>query len=188
MTESNKNPIKKRMILFLEEIGSNANQFADKFIELGKLKRNTRNYLHSNSGIQSDMLAIIATEYPQLNMNWLLTGEGSKFKNISENSENLSKQSKNDDRKNSIDEQIDKMIKNAIMNEIPGIIKAVGEAMRGQLAEQNVALDKYLENQKESSKMQMELFRDVVRILAKADPEEAKELDNKLRKLTRKIG
>lgn len=178
---ANASIVKKRLSIFLKEIGSNNNQFA---IKMGY----TGGFLNSKGGISENKLMDISKAYPKLNMDWLLTGEGSKFKNISENSENLSKQSENDDRKNSIDEQINKMIKNAIMNEIPGIIKAVGEAMRGQLAEQNVALDKYLENQKESSKMQMELFRDVVRILAKADPEEAKELDNKLRKLTRKIG
>lgn len=90
-----KNPIKQRMILFLENIGSNANQFAEKFIALGILGDNTKNYLHSKSGIQADMLAQISKNYPQLNMNWLLTGEGSMFlseQNLSENKSNLSKQ------------------------------------------------------------------------------------------------
>lgn len=90
----NKNPIKQRMILFLEHIGSNANQFAEKFIALGILGDNTKNYLHSKSGIQSDMLAHISKNYSQLNMNWLLTGEGDMIlfqsRDLSENELNLS--------------------------------------------------------------------------------------------------
>lgn len=97
-----KNPIKQRMILFLENIGSNANQFAEKFIALGILGDNTKNYLHSKSGIQSDMLTQISENYPQLNMNWLLTGKGemllAQSDNLTENKSNLAKQSEEKDR------------------------------------------------------------------------------------------
>lgn len=137
---------------------------------------------------RADLLEkIVCDKSLNISSDWLLTGNGDMLKNISENSENLLKQSEKEDRNNSVDELITNMIKRTVMNEIPAIIKAVGEAMRGQLAEQNSGLEKYLESQKESSRLQMELFRDVVKILAKSDPE-AKELDNKLRQLSRKIG
>lgn len=121
-----------------------------------------------------------------INSEWLMTGEGHMLKNISENSENLLKQSEKEDRNNSIDDIITNLIKETVMNEIPAIIKAVGEAMRAQQAEQNAGLQKYLDNQKDASKLQMELFRDVVKILAKSDPVEAKELDDKIIKFGRK--
>lgn len=146
------------------------------------------NYLlGKRTTIDSDLLYKIISTYSDINSEWLLIGKGEMLKNISENSENLLKQTIAQDRNNSIDEFITNMIKKTVMNEIPAIIKAVGEAMRGQLAEQNSGLEKYLESQKEASRLQMELFRDVVKILAKSDPE-AKELDNKLRQLNRKIG
>lgn len=182
---NNANSIIERIKILIDTKSRSSRAFAN---NIGFSYSTLNNYLlGKRTTIDSDLLYKIISTYSDINSEWLLTGKGEMLKNISENSENLLKQTIAQDRNNSVDELITNMIKKTVMNEIPAIIKAVGEAMRGQLAEQNSGLEKYLESQKEASRLQMELFRDVVKILAKSDPE-AKELDNKLRQLNRKIG
>lgn len=174
---TNKNPIKQRMILFLDKIDSNANQFADRFIALGILKNNTKNYLHSKSGIQSDMLTHISENYPQLNMNWLLTGKGPMLlpeQNLSENKSNLAKQTKGEERNSSIDELIKKKIEDAIMENIPAIISAVMDGMNKQMEGQNQVINK-----------QLDMLQEVIRSLADLNSK-SEQIHENVIKLSRK--
>ncbi|MBD5584859.1 MAG: hypothetical protein HDQ88_07240 [Clostridia bacterium] len=73
MYEYETSKTKLRLSTFLKEIGSNNNQFV---VKMGY----AATFLNSKSGISEDKLTEISIAYPELNMNWLLTGDGDMFK------------------------------------------------------------------------------------------------------------
>lgn len=74
---ANESIVKKRLSIFLKKIGSNNNQFV---VKMGY----TQGFLNSKGGISESKLMEISKTYSQLNMNWLLTGDGEMTKNIPE--------------------------------------------------------------------------------------------------------
>lgn len=74
---ANESIVKKRLSIFLKKIGSNNNQFV---VKMGY----TQGFLNSKGGISESKLMEISKTYSQLNMNWLLTGDGEMTKNILE--------------------------------------------------------------------------------------------------------
>lgn len=59
--------------MYLKEIGSNNNQFV---VKMGYAST----FLNSDGGISESKLTDISIAYPDLDMNWLLTGDGDMFK------------------------------------------------------------------------------------------------------------
>lgn len=173
--------VKDRLFKFIEYLNMSVRQFE---IKWGVASGYVRNI---SKGIGNDHLSNLCNQYPNLDLNWLLTGKGSMLKNIPENSENLTQQTITEERSNSIDELIINLVKQTVMNEIPAIIKAVGEVMQGQHAGQNEILTTYLRNQKEISELQIGIIREVVKILAESNPTKAKDIDTKIVELTKKI-
>lgn len=177
--------VKDRLKHFIKTLGVSVNAFEKKW-------GTGQSYVNNISkGIGNEYLTNLCNLYPELNLNWLFTGKGSMLipesENLSENKSNLAKQSEDCGRNSSVDEIIMDLTKRTVMEQIPAIIKAVGEAMRESRVDENSNIQKYLDNQKELSAMQMEIFRDIVKILAKSDPD-AKEIDTKLRQFNMKIG
>lgn len=70
---ANESTVKKRLSMYLKEIGSNNNQFV---VKMGYAST----FLNSDGGISESKLTDISIAYPDLDMNWLLTGEGDMFK------------------------------------------------------------------------------------------------------------
>lgn len=180
---ANESIMKKRLSEFAYSIGMNKRQFTK---EIGV----SESFLVSSGGITEEKIIKIMSVFPQLNANWLLTGKGemllTQSENLTENKSNLAKQSEEKERNNSIEKLIMDLVKQTVMEQIPAIIKAVGEAMRESRVDENQNIQKYLDNQKEISAMQMEVFRDIVKILSKSDPD-ANEIDTKIRQINRKI-
>lgn len=174
--------VRDRLYKFIQYLNMSVRQFE---IKWGVASGYVRNI---SKGIGNEHLTNLCKQYPILDLNWLYTGSGSMLKNISENSGNLLKQIENDDRNNrSIETIIMEFVKKTVMDQIPEIIKAVGEAMRAARLDENKNIQLYLENQKEISSMQMEVFRDIVKILSKSEPKDAKEIEEKLFKINTKI-
>ena len=71
----NRNIMKARLLEFLKSQGISQNAFEDSC----NLTRGTITKL--NLGLRSDKLAQIASAYPQLNLRWLLLGEGEMLEN-----------------------------------------------------------------------------------------------------------
>lgn len=89
----------------------------------------TQGFLNSKGGISESKLMEISKTYSQLNMNWLLIGEGEMLKNISENSENNLKQTISEERNTeSTNENQD-----VPMSEILEFMKLVSANMDNQL-------------------------------------------------------
>ena len=166
MYEYETSKTKLRLAQFLKKIGSNNNQFV---VKMGYAS----NFLNSKSGISEDRLTEISIAYSNLNMNWLLTGDGEMFKNISENSEKL-KQNDESIRNNSIDFLIREQVKEAVMENIPAIITAVMDGMNKQMEGQNQVINK-----------QLDMLQEVIRSLADLNNKSDKIQDNIL-KLSRK--
>lgn len=119
---ANESIVKKRLSVFLKKIGSNNNQFV---VKMGY----TQGFLNSKGGISESKLMEISKTYSQLNMNWLLTGDGEMLKNISENSENNLKQTSPEERNmESTNENQD-----VPMSEILEFMKLVSSNMDNQL-------------------------------------------------------
>lgn len=119
---ANESIVKKRLSIFLKKIGSNNNQFV---VKMGY----TQGFLNSKGGISESKLMEISKTYSQLNMNWLLTGDGEMLKNISENSENNLKQTSPEERNmESTNENQD-----VPMSEILEFMKLVSSNMDNQL-------------------------------------------------------
>lgn len=119
---ANESIVKKRLSIFLKKIGSNNNQFV---VKMGY----TQGFLNSKGGISESKLMEISKTYSQLNMNWLLTGDGEMLKNISENSENNLKQTSPEERNmESTNENQD-----VPMSEILEFMKLVSANMDSQL-------------------------------------------------------
>lgn len=70
---ANESTVKKRLSMYLKEIGSNNHQF---IVKMGYAST----FLNSDGGISESKLTGISIAYPDLDMNWLLTGEGDMFK------------------------------------------------------------------------------------------------------------
>lgn len=119
---ANESIVKKRLSIFLKKIGSNNNQFV---VKMGY----TQGFLNSKGGISESKLMEISKTYSQLNMNWLLTGDGEMLKNISENSQNNLKQTSPEERNTeSTNENQD-----VPMSEILEFMKLVSANMDSQL-------------------------------------------------------
>lgn len=119
---ANESIVKKRLSVFLKKIGSNNNQFV---VKMGY----TQGFLNSKGGISESKLMEISKTYSQLNMNWLLTGDGEMLKNIYENSENNLKQASPEERNmESTNENQD-----VPMSEILEFMKLVSANMDSQL-------------------------------------------------------
>lgn len=119
---ANESTVKKRLSMYLKEIGSNNNQFV---VKMGYAST----FLNSNGGISESKLTEISIAYPNLDMNWLLTGQGEMLKNISENSENNLKQTSPEERNmESTNENQD-----VPMSEILEFMKLVSANMDNQL-------------------------------------------------------
>lgn len=119
---ANESTVKKRLSMYLKEIGSNNNQFV---VKMGYAST----FLNSNGGISESKLTEISIAYPNLDMNWLLTGQGEMLKNISENSENNLKQTSPEERNTeSTNENQD-----VPMSEILEFMKLVSANMDNQL-------------------------------------------------------
>lgn len=70
MRKTEETPLRKRMIALCEAIGVSPNKLS---LEMGK----SRDYLRSlGSVIGSDQLQYIYCNYPQVNLAWIITGEG----------------------------------------------------------------------------------------------------------------
>ena len=70
---ANESTVKKRLSMYLKEIGSNNHQFV---VKMGYAST----FLNSDGGISESKLTGISIAYPDLDMNWLLTGDGDMFK------------------------------------------------------------------------------------------------------------
>lgn len=75
--------MKKRLIEFFESLGITQNAFEDSC----GLTRGTITKL--NLGLRSDKLAQIASAYPELNLRWLLLGEGEMLLKTSNGGERM---------------------------------------------------------------------------------------------------
>lgn len=117
---------------------------------------------------------IFGDESLNVSAEWLLSGKGEMLKNISENSQNLSKQSIPKERNNSIDEFINQKIEKTVMENIPAIISAVMEGMNKQMEGQNQVINK-----------QLDMLQEVIRSLADLNNKSDKIHDNIL-KISRK--
>ena len=117
---------------------------------------------------------IFGDESLNVSAEWLLSGKGEMLKNISENSQNLSKQSIPKERNNSIDEFINQKIEKTVMENIPAIISAVMEGMNKQMERQNQVINK-----------QLDMLQEVIRSLADLNNKSDKIHDNIL-KISRK--
>lgn len=67
--EQKKSPIKQRILYFVEKLGISKREF---YAEVG-ISRGT---LESQSGITEDVMAKFIATYPQVNIQWLITGLG----------------------------------------------------------------------------------------------------------------
>lgn len=149
MYEYETSKTKLRLTQFLKKIGSNNNQFV---VKMGYAP----SFLNSKSGISEDRLTEIAIAYPNLNMNWLLTGDGEMLKNISENSENNLKQTISEERNTeSTNENQD-----VPMSEILEFMKLVSSNMDSQLKSFHLQMSEQRVEMKEqrSIKVTLKLF------------------------------
>lgn len=93
--KNNPSILKLRLSKFAYEIGTNKRQFT-KSIEVSE------SFLTSDGGITEEKILKIISVFPQLNPNWLLTGNGSMLlsnsDNIIENKSNLSEQNEKEQR------------------------------------------------------------------------------------------
>lgn len=145
------------------------------FAEMIGVKQNTLNQqLTGDRKLSLDVVRKIISTCNDISAEWLLTGDGKMLKNISENSENLSKQSISEERNNSIDELINQKIEKTVMENIPAIISAVMEGMNKQMEGQNQVINK-----------QLDMLQEVIRSLADLNNKSDKIQDNIL-KLSRK--
>ncbi len=71
-------PIKQRILYFAETLGISKRNFYSK---IGV----SRGTLESNTGITEDVMAKFIATYPNINLEWLLTGKGSMVKDDSNN-------------------------------------------------------------------------------------------------------
>lgn len=109
------------------------------------------NYLlGKRTTIDSDLLCKIISTYSDINGDWLLTGKSSMLKNISENSENLLKQSENDSR-NSIDELVTNKINDAVMENLDKLVDIVMKRTNEQIDSQNKHMRDVLKLQSEEN-------------------------------------
>lgn len=141
---ANASIVKQRLSTFLKNIGSNNNQF---IVRMGYAPT----FLNSDGGISESKLSEIAKTYPELDMNWLLTGSGSMFKNISENSENVSEQNKDDTRNNDIVNTNE----DVPMSEILEFMKLVSVNMDNQLKSFNQQMSEQRAEMREQRAMMM---------------------------------
>lgn len=131
-------------------------------------------YWRKTKSISANVVSDILRIYSDINPVWVMTGEGEMIKNISENSQNLSKQSIPKERNNSIDEFINQKIEKTVMENIPAIISAVMEGMNKQMEGQNQVINK-----------QLDMLQEVIRSLADLNNKSDKIHDNIL-KISRK--
>lgn len=73
MTFDIQTTINRRLILFLEKLGTTRNEFAN---TLATSSRNVYNYLDEGRAPSVDFLQRVLTRYPSLSPSWLLMGEG----------------------------------------------------------------------------------------------------------------
>lgn len=175
---ANESIVKKRLSMYLKEIGSNNNQFV---VKMGYAPT----FLNSDGGISESKLTEISIAYPNLDMNWLLTGQGGMFKNISENSENLSKQNENNLRI-SIDGLINKKIKEAVMENLDKTITAIMDGMNRSNQQQNEHVEKILKIQSDENAYKFNVIIDAIREIIKDEDKE--KFESKIVQLKTKIG
>lgn len=128
---NNPSILKLRLSKFAYEIGTNKRQFT-KSIEVSE------SFLTSDGGITEEKILKIISVFPQLNPNWLLTGNGSMLlsnsDNIIENKSNLDKQNEKEQRLLShkdIEQLLTKQ-KDEIMSELTDVVKDLTNVMLGQ--------------------------------------------------------
>ncbi len=161
---------KERLLEYLKHLGIGQNAFENSIgvsvAYISKLK----------GSIGSEILAKIKRTYPELSIDWLITGEGEMLRdNILEDSTNLLKQTIAEDR-NSVDIIIKNEIKKAIMENIPAIISAVMQGMNQQMEGQNQIINK-----------QLDMLQDVIKSLATLNTK-SDSIQRDVIKLTRKVG
>lgn len=145
------------------------------FAEMIGVKQNTLNQqLTGDRKLSLDVIQKIVISCDDISPQWLLTGDGEMLKNISENSQNLLKQTISEERNNSIDEFINQKIEKTVMENIQAIISAVMEGMNKQMEGQNQVINK-----------QLDMLQEVIRSLADLNNKSDKIHDNIL-KISRK--
>ena len=107
------------------------------------------------------------------------------LKNISENSENLSKQSENDLRI-SIDELINKKIEEAVMENLDKTITAIMDGMNRSNQQQNEHVEKILKIQSDENAYKFNVIIDAIREIIKDEDKE--KFESKIVQLKTKIG
>lgn len=135
--------------------------------------------------VPDDILTEIINSYNTVSAEWLLTGSGSMLKNISENSENLSKQSENDLRI-SIDELINKKIEEAVMENLDKTITAIMDGMNRSNQQQNEHVEKILKIQSDENAYKFNVIIDAIREIIKDEDKE--KFESKIVQLKTKIG
>lgn len=123
--------IKERVLIFIKNQGYKVSKF---FPEIEESYDNFKGQ-KLNSALSSDVLVKLRTKFPDLNMDWLLTGEGkmlNKINNIPVNLPNHS-ETNNDHNQNSIDMNTDKLI--AVIESQNVMIRQKDEEIRQLRAE-----------------------------------------------------
>lgn len=115
MDDCKASEVKRRLSEFLRYIGSNNNQFV---IKMGYAST----FLNSKGGISEEKLGEIFKAYPDLDMNWLFSGEGEMIRQnvnqTNEHGDNINTASGNISVNKTNDENI-----KALMNRIEELMK-----------------------------------------------------------------
>ena len=77
-------PIKERILQFVDTLGISKRDFY-KIIDV------SRGTLESKTGITEDVLAKFIAKYPDINLNWLISGDGNMYNNIHVSDEDFNK-------------------------------------------------------------------------------------------------
>lgn len=156
------------------------------FAEMIGVKQNTLNQqLTGDRKLSLDVVRKIISTCNDISAEWLLTGDGEMLKNISENSENLSKQSENDLRI-SIDELINKKIEEAVMENLDKTITAIMDGMNRSNQQQNEHVEKILKIQSDENAYKFNVIIDAIREIIKDEDKE--KFESKIVQLKTKIG
>ena len=172
--------VRDRLYKFIQHLNMSVRQFEIKWGVASSYVRNI------SKGIGNDHLTNLCNQYPELDLNWLFTGQGSMLKNISENSENLTQQTITKDRNNSIDELIDIRIEKAVMENLDKIIATIMEGTNKSNQQQNAHVENILKMQSDENAKKFNTLIEAIREIIK--DEDRDKFEQKIIPLKTKIG
>ncbi len=144
--KQNISPIKQRILHFAEYLMISKREF---YTKIGV----SRGTLESNTGITEDVMAKFIATYPEISVEWLITGNGSMLRESKTNHTETQKTSgltssknidnQNEDSNNNANTQENNLLITTLLerlekqSEVIGVLKSENKQLRNQLAEKN---------------------------------------------------